>query len=129
LLFLLKGDVYDIKENIGIKPYGANFYKLHILPSHPKDSVSIRISNIINNRNGQYDYKDKDIENDALKIKEAFNEKYLDMSDFTGQMGGVVTDNGDKQPIPGVTVKVKGTSNGTVTDINGRFKLKVPSHR
>lgn len=128
LLFLLKGDVYYIKENISIKPYGTNFYKLNILPSHQKDSVSIRISNIINNRNGQYDYKDKDIENDALKIKEAFNEKYLDMSDFTGQMGGVVTDNSDKKPMPGVTVKVKGTNNGTVTDIYGRFKLNVPSH-
>ncbi|MEZ2334421.1 carboxypeptidase-like regulatory domain-containing protein [Mucilaginibacter sp. RCC_168] len=128
LLFLLKGDVYDLKENISIKPYGINFYKLHILPTHVKDSVSIRISNIINNRNGLYDYKDKNIENDALKIKEAFNEKYLDMSDFTGQVGGVITDNSDKKPIPGVTVKVKGTSNGTVTDIYGRFKLKVPSH-
>jgi TonB-dependent SusC/RagA subfamily outer membrane receptor len=128
LLFLLQGDVYDLKENISIKPYGINFYKLHILPSHVKDSVSIRISNIINNRNGQYDYKDKDIENDALKIKEAFNEKYLDMSDFTGQMGGVITDNSDKKPIPGVTVKVKGTNTGTQTDVNGRFKLKVPSH-
>jgi TonB-dependent SusC/RagA subfamily outer membrane receptor len=128
LLFLLKGDVYDLKENISIKPYGTNFYKLNILPSHQKDSVSTRISNIINNRNGLYDYKDKDIENDALKIKEAFNEKYLDMSDFTGQMGGVITDNSDKKPIPGVTVKVKGTSNGTVTDIYGRFKLNVPPH-
>lgn len=128
LLFLLKGDVYDIKENISIKPYGVNFYKLAISPTHAKDSVSTRISNIINNRNGQYDYKDKDIENDALKIKEAFNEKYLDMSDFTGQMGGVVTDNSDKKPIPGVTVKVKGTNTGTQTDVYGRFKLKVPSH-
>ncbi len=128
LLFLLKGDAYDIKENISIKPYGTNFYKLNVLPSHTKDSVSIRISNIINNRNSLYDYKDKDIENDALKIKEAFNEKYLDMSDFTGQMGGVITGNSDKLAMPGVTVKVKGTSNGTVTDINGRFKLTVPSH-
>ncbi|MBB6110151.1 TonB-dependent outer membrane receptor, SusC/RagA subfamily, signature region [Mucilaginibacter lappiensis] len=128
LLFLLKGDVYDIKENVSIKPYGTNFYKLTILPSHTKDSVSTRISNIINSRNGLYDYKDRDIENDALKIKEAFNEKYLDMSDFTGQMGGTITDINDKQPLAGVTVKVKGTNNGTVTDINGRFKLKVPAH-
>ncbi len=37
-------------------------------------------------------------------------------------ISGVITDsNGD--PIPGVTVVVKGTSKGTVTDIDGRYKL------
>ncbi|WP_440135473.1 SusC/RagA family TonB-linked outer membrane protein [Chitinophaga sancti] len=38
---------------------------------------------------------------------------------------GVVTD--DKgQPIPGVTVLVKGTTTGTTTDVNGTWKLNVP---
>jgi TonB-linked SusC/RagA family outer membrane protein len=40
-------------------------------------------------------------------------------------VSGVVTD--DKgQPLPGVTVLVKGTSNGTSTDVNGAWKLNVP---
>lgn len=40
-------------------------------------------------------------------------------------VSGVVTDeNGD--PIPGVTVVVKGTTQGTATDINGRYSLNVP---
>ena len=38
---------------------------------------------------------------------------------------GVVTDvNGD--PLPGVSVVVKGTATGTTTDINGRYSLNVP---
>ncbi|WP_343688125.1 TonB-dependent receptor [Chitinophaga sp.] len=38
---------------------------------------------------------------------------------------GVVTD--DKgQPIPGVTVLIKGTTIGTTTDVNGTWKLNVP---
>ncbi len=32
----------------------------------------------------------------------------------------------DGELLPGVTVLVKGTSNGTVTDINGEYKLEVP---
>lgn len=37
---------------------------------------------------------------------------------------GRVVDSSDQQPIPGVTILVKGTTTGTVTDIDGRFSLK-----
>ena len=40
---------------------------------------------------------------------------------------GTVTDASDGQPIPGVTVSVKGFSNaGTLTDIDGKYSIKVP---
>ena len=39
---------------------------------------------------------------------------------------GVVTDvTGD--PLPGVSVVVKGTTTGTTTDIDGRYSINVPS--
>lgn len=40
------------------------------------------------------------------------------------KIGGTVTDE-NKQPLPGVTVLLKGTSKGTVTDVNGRFLFTV----
>lgn len=42
----------------------------------------------------------------------------------TKQINGVVVDE-QKQPIIGATVLVKGTSNGTSTDFDGRFTLNV----
>ena len=39
-------------------------------------------------------------------------------------ISGVVTDTND-EPLIGATVLVKGTQNGTVTDVDGRFHLKV----
>ena len=42
-------------------------------------------------------------------------------------VSGKVTSATDKQPIPGVTVVIKGTSKGTVTDANGSFSLDIPS--
>ena len=39
-------------------------------------------------------------------------------------VNGVVTDN-ESLPIPGVNVVVKGTTNGTITDINGKYQIKV----
>lgn len=37
---------------------------------------------------------------------------------------GRVTDAGDGNPIPGVNVVVKGTTNGTITDFDGNYSLK-----
>lgn len=40
-------------------------------------------------------------------------------------VSGKVTDG--QNPLPGVNILVKGTSQGTVTDVNGNYKLNVPS--
>ena len=45
----------------------------------------------------------------------------FDVSAQTRQLTGTVTGAADGQSIPGVTVLVKGTQNGTVTDIDGKF--------
>ncbi len=40
---------------------------------------------------------------------------------------GVVTAAEDGQPLPGVSIVEKGTTNGTVTDLSGQYELVVPS--
>ena len=44
----------------------------------------------------------------------------------SAMLKGKVVDNRDKKPIPGVTVVVKGTSVGVVTNIDGCFSLMIP---
>src|SRR5687768_15149344 len=39
---------------------------------------------------------------------------------------GKVTSAEDGSPLPGVNVVIKGTANGTVTDVNGNYSLTVP---
>lgn len=41
---------------------------------------------------------------------------------------GLVTSADDGQPLPGVTVVVKGTTNGTITDFNGIYQLNVQAN-
>jgi TonB family protein len=41
-------------------------------------------------------------------------------------IAGTVTVAEDGLPLPGVTIKVKGTSQGTTTDLNGHYTLNVP---
>jgi TonB-linked SusC/RagA family outer membrane protein len=40
---------------------------------------------------------------------------------------GVITSEEDGKPIPGITIKVKGTSLGVASDVLGRYSIKVPS--
>jgi len=40
---------------------------------------------------------------------------------------GTVTAKDDNLPIPGVSVKVTGSSTGTITDVNGRYSVKITS--
>ena len=127
LLFLLKGDRYDIIDSILVKPFGTNFYNLHVKPTHARDSVSIKINSIINNRNMAFKLSDSEIKNDALQLKEAFNDKYFDVSSFESAISGRIIGKDDKLPIIGCSVVVKGTRKGVVTDVNGRFRLNVPS--
>jgi TonB-dependent starch-binding outer membrane protein SusC len=44
------------------------------------------------------------------------------------QIAGLVTGD-DRTPLPGVTVALKGTSTGTITDASGRYTLTVPDSR
>lgn len=46
-------------------------------------------------------------------------------SDQRRTVQGVVRDASDQLPLPGVTVMEKGTRNGTVTDLEGRFSITV----
>ncbi len=41
-------------------------------------------------------------------------------------VSGRVTDNETEEGLPGVTVLVKGSSTGTVTDIEGNYRFSVP---
>lgn len=43
----------------------------------------------------------------------------------SSQISGTVTDEGSGEALIGVTVQEKGTSNGTITDVNGNFSLQV----
>ncbi len=53
-----------------------------------------------------------------------FSSSYLYAQDRS--VSGNVTSSDDGSPIPGANVLIKGTTNGTVTDIDGNYKLTVP---
>jgi len=46
----------------------------------------------------------------------------------TRTITGTVKGSEDSQPVPGCTVQIKGTTSGTLTDVNGKYSLPIPQN-
>src|SRR4051812_10761373 len=46
----------------------------------------------------------------------------------SGKVTGTVTDGSNGTPLPGVTVKIKGTQSASITDINGAYSINAPAN-
>jgi TonB-dependent SusC/RagA subfamily outer membrane receptor len=125
LFFLLEKERYYIQNDVTIKPNGINFYEVNITP-RARDSVSIKINNIIAQRTGGFTPADMETHNDALKLMEAFNAAYTNYELFPDVMQGIVVADDDGLPVPGCRVRIKGTKNEVFTSSTGKFSIKVP---
>ena len=68
--------------------------------------------------------------NDNIHIKPAKERKRqeaIEVSQVVIQVTGAVTAQNDKTGLPGVNVFVRGTSTGTITDVDGKYSINVPN--
>ncbi len=109
--------VKNISENLQLN------YKAEVYQNTGVDwkNVKLRFSNANPNQSGQAPQLEKWELNYA---------RYTTVNKFAlppvpGQVSGVVLDS-NGEPLPGVSVLVKGTSIGTATDLEGRYSLTIP---
>jgi len=126
LIYFYSGAKYHVKDSIYIQPNGLNFYEFEQPDSFRKDTFSLYVSNLIEetlfDRNVYY-------QKEAGELKQIYN-MYQQQFQYTGVgdvVEGYVYDTTDGLPLPGVTIIVKGTTYGTVTDLDGYYSIKVPS--
>lgn len=123
LFVLLKEDEYVLIENVLIKAAGVNILQLSLDKTRARDSVSAKISYYIKEKSIAFKTENKlGIE----KIKEAFNDTYSSPGSYKNKMSGIVYETDSKEPLPGVSIKVKGRSHAVSSDADGRFELDVP---
>ncbi|MHA4811818.1 alpha-2-macroglobulin family protein [Flavitalea flava] len=123
LLVLMKGNEYLIRDSIRILPDGLNYFQLDNLPIHHKDSLSLRIVNLLNNQDGRWKMPVSDPDLDP--VKQSFSDRFLDSLTFRRMVSGRVKDPSGL-PLSGVSVLIKGTRLGVSTDARGYFWLRVP---
>ena len=58
-----------------------------------------------------------------LPVSAAAQDAAAQDSTLTGAVTGVVVETGNGAPLPGANVKIEGTTRGTSTDLNGRYRL------
>lgn len=78
------------------------------------------LDKVLKGENVAYDVYDRQI------IIRKPNDPIVFSSQQVKEITGIVTDSGG-QPLPGVSVVVKGTTLGTVTNTDGNFQLSIPS--
>lgn len=96
-------------------------YSPQVIPVHDKVSVHAHndeLNKVLKNLLSPYDVVFEAVERQVVLRK-------AEAGTSAGPVSGKVTDE-NNQPLPGVNVLEKGTTNGTVTDADGMFTFSVP---
>lgn len=129
----LKKALSDIEKQASIKfAYSGSIVKLHdrITVDVKEEKLSEVLDELLGPRNISYSEENGYIvltqhqENRTSSIKEHSDDsKSNDL--ILAALTGRVTDASTQEPLPGVNLLEKGTTNGTVSDADGRFQLNV----
>lgn len=128
-LQLNNATIQDVIENIENQSDYIFLYKDGIFDQKKRytlDYENARFDEVLNTlcQNADVDYEVRNDRQIILKEKSRIVEMKLVQQEKT--VTGIVTD-AQGEPLPGVTVVVKGTTIGTVTNMDGQFQLQVPA--
>jgi TonB-dependent SusC/RagA subfamily outer membrane receptor len=125
LLLFYPGSSYQVVDSITVKPNGLTRYNIQQPSTFTHDEFSQTVSKLIEEnlfKPTPYSFEE---EKELGKIVNSYQQNFK----YTGEgmeVEGVVVADEDGLPLPGVSVVVKGTTFGTVTNIDGYYTLKVP---
>lgn len=100
-------------------------YDANVVNTNRKVSVNVNNKNIFDLLNKLFG--DTDIAYTVVNQKIILNKKEAIMQQSVKKLTGVVADK-TGEPIIGANVLQKGTTNGTITDLDGKFSLEVPAN-
>jgi len=124
ILFFLPGSEYSVIDSLFVTPNGLNYHRIALPEKYIKDTFSSSVSKIIEENIFKPVSASRTQE---TEIKQIYN-RYQQEFRFTGVgdiIEGFIYDE-DGNPIPGVTVLVKGTTYGTISNLDGYFSMNVP---
>ncbi|MBV6640648.1 MAG: TonB-dependent receptor [Cyclobacteriaceae bacterium] len=107
--FILSKEKIDLNKNLGLETYAGSVEGLLLIISE-KANISFR------QINESIDVKS------ISRLKEA--PVVVELIEQVSVSGTITDENGEA--LPGATIQEKGTTNGTITDVEGKFSLNVP---
>jgi TonB-dependent SusC/RagA subfamily outer membrane receptor len=123
LVFLYPDSSYLKADSIEVNINGWNFLKISKPKVLKKDNFSAYAMALIR-KNVLYNTYESQNNSELIQINERYRKIY-DYSDNGNMVQGYVCDEYG-EPLPGVSILVKGTKYGTMTDINGFYAINTP---
>lgn len=125
LLFFYPDAKYYIEDSVHVEVNGLNYLEYKRPKILRQDSFSLEIDRLIEAnifKSRPYNFGETQQKTEISRIyRERF--KYSGAGEI---IEGYVYDEQSEEPLPGVSVLIKGTSYGTTTDLQGYYSLKIP---
>lgn len=129
LVMVYTDDDYLKSEPILLKSNGRTCYDLRQQTFLPADDFSRAIIKRIKDWASKNTYVDQVRQKEMQDLRELYyQQNQMQIFDGGRWVTGRITSAEDDSPLPGVNVIVKGTTSGTVTDINGEYGISVPEN-
>ncbi|WP_440133618.1 carboxypeptidase-like regulatory domain-containing protein [Chitinophaga sancti] len=119
IMFLYNNNRFSMQDSIYIKKDGINYYSLRMQQLLPTTEISAQDSLLIKNHIG-FGFEKLRRNINPVRPNVTYPTRLYPTSSFS--IRGIVKDKSGI-PLPGASVFWKGTNKGTVTDMNGEFKL------
>lgn len=128
-LDIYKKPVVEVLDEIE-KQSGLHFYyNSKLVNTQRKVTINVKDENVFAILNQIFSESNTDykvLNNDVILVEKDANSPLAAMlKQGIVATGKVIDSNGE--PIPGVNVVIRGTSTGTVTDVNGKYSINVPN--
>lgn len=127
LIFFYTGSKYQVRDSLFVESNGLNYYEFIQPDVFKKDSFSISVNKLIE----KTIFKPSPYYNDEEKELKLIYNSYQQQFQYTGEgidVEGYVRDIETGEPLPGVSVVIRGTTYGTITGLDGHYSLKVPNN-
>ena len=122
LILLHLDGAYYKTDSLSILGNGKNFYQFNQLVCGNEIKDSKYFESLI----WDLSYSKTSNENSSI-ISRSGNSEFYDIYTGSGmEISGIVSLKSENEPLPGVSINIKGTAIGTITDQNGFYKIKVP---
>ena len=120
-IMLYNNGTYLRMDSIKIKQNNSIVVNMNHSILHPKDSLSQVWLN-------RFTWLNSNCYTSNVKVYQPNSYSFVHQGQI-GNVKGTVYSSDDNLPIPGVSIVIKGTSSGTVTNIDGQFSLSIDQSR
>ena len=123
---IFNNEQYLKADSLEVKAYGHNYYNLKSLMLHHPDTFSTHVLETIRKWAREGNYITEERRQELQRARQFLYQQSSTNYDFDHTVTGQILSSGDGEPLPGVSVIIKGTAIGTVTDMNGNYRISCP---